>query len=280
MSIFAFTIYATEPVVAFSIGPLNIHWYGLAYLFAFLGAWRYGIYLGKLSPRHFDKSVFDDLLFWTVLGGILGGRLGFVFFYNWDYYLRNPLEILYTWQGGMSIHGGIIGAMLTIFYYTYREKFSFWQITDCITPGVPIGLFLGRLANFANGELYGRVTDSSFGVVFASGGPFMRHPSQLYEAFLEGLVLFVLLFFASRCEKVRTKTGMISGIFAVFYALFRIIVEFFREPDPQIGYILDHFTMGQILSLPILLLGLYLVLRPTPKKEPSGSKNEPPSFKK
>lgn len=259
-----YTIHATEPVVAFSIGPLNIHWYGLAYLVAFVLAWRLAIYQGKLSPRNFEKPIFDDLLFWTVLGGIIGGRLGFVLLYHWDYYLRNPIEILYTWQGGMSIHGGIIGAMLTIFYYTYSKKLPFWSITDCIVPGVPIGLFLGRIANFFNGELYGRLTDSPIGVVFASGGPYPRHPSQLYEAFGEGLFLFILLFLVSRSEALRKKTGAISGLFGIGYAIVRICVEFFREPDAQLGFLFESFTMGQILSLPILLLGLYLLLRKRP----------------
>lgn len=267
MSFFTFTIHATDPVVAFSIGPIDIHWYGLAYLVSFLAAWFYAIYLGKLPPRNIPKLVFDDLLFWIVLGGIIGGRLGFVFLYNWDYYLRNPIEILYTWQGGMSIHGGILGAILTIFYYTYSRKLSFWAITDCLVPGLPIGLFLGRIANFANGELYGRVTESPLGVVFASGGPYPRHPSQLYEAFLEGFILFIILFAASKCSKARARIGFISGIFGIFYALSRITSEFFREPDSQIGYILDYFTMGQILSLPLLIAGLYLVFRKAPLNE-------------
>lgn len=266
MTFLTFTITALEPVVAFSLGPLQVHWYGLAYLAAFLIGWWAAIRLGKQHPRGFVQKDFDDLLPWMLGGVILGGRMGYILFYNWERFSQHPIEIFYIWEGGMSFHGGLIGSILAIYLYARRHKLNFLMLTDVMALVTPIGLFLGRIANFVNGELYGRVTDVTWGVVFKSGGPYPRHPSQLYEAALEGIVLFAVLHLMNRREAVRAHAGHISGFFLILYGLSRIIVEFFREPDVQIGYLMTYFTQGQLLSLPLLLLGTYLYFHAYRKK--------------
>lgn len=255
MNLLNFTITSLEPVVAFSIGPVHVHWYGLAYLTAFLVGWWLAVRLGAQSPRHLGRKVFDDLLPWMLGGVILGGRLGYVFFYNWERFSQNPIEILYTWEGGMAFHGGLFGCIMAILIYARRNKLSFLMLTDVMALVTPIGLFLGRIANFVNGELYGRLTDQPWGVVFRSGGPYPRHPSQLYEAALEGLVLFAVLNLMNRRESIRARLGMIGASFMMGYGLCRFSVEFFREPDIQIGYIMTYFTKGQLLSLPVIGVG-------------------------
>lgn len=266
MSFFNVTITALEPVVAFSLGPLDVHWYGLAYLVTFLIGWWAAIRFGRQKPRTMERKDFDDLLPWMLGGVILGGRIGYVFFYNFAHFKNNWLEIFYTWEGGMSFHGGLIGAILAIYIFARRNKINFLMLTDVMALVTPIGLFLGRIANFVNGELYGRVTDVSWGVIFRSGGPYPRHPSQLYEAALEGLLLAGVLHFMNRYESVRAKPGLISAFFLIIYALSRLVVEFFREPDEQIGYLATYFTQGQLLSIPVLLLGLYMWCHANRKK--------------
>lgn len=249
--------------VAFSLGPFQIRWYALAYLAGFLAGWRYCLALvakESLPNRRPDKSDIDDFLPWAIAGVILGGRVGYVLFYQIDSYLSDPLEIFKIWHGGMSFHGGMCGLILALALFARRRGFPVLRLADLLSCVAPIGLFFGRVANFVNGELYGRAADVPWAVVFPRGGPQPRHPSQLYEAVFEGLVLFAILFALSRRESVRETPGVLSGVFLAGYAVFRAGIEFFREPDPQIGYILEIFTMGQILCLPMFAAGVGLAL--------------------
>lgn len=245
--------------VAFSLMGLDIRWYSLAYLTGFIIGWFYILKLIKDQNNTFrpHKNDIDDFLPIAVLGVILGGRLGYVLFYQPAYFLAHPLEILQVWNGGMSFHGGALGVIVAMFIFAKMRSFAFLRLADLVTAAVPIGLFFGRLANFANGELYGRITDWAYGVRFPMGGYEPRHPSQLYEAFLEGLVLFIILNIIYR----KTKTpGITASCFVMLYGTFRFIVEYFREPDENYGLILGHFSMGQMLSLPMVIIGLGLML--------------------
>ncbi|KXJ59238.1 MAG: prolipoprotein diacylglyceryl transferase, partial [Thalassospira sp. Nap_22] len=203
-----------------------------------------------------SKRDVDDLLFWATLGVILGGRLGYILFYNLDYYLDNPANILKVWQGGMAFHGGFMGVIVAIILFARKRNISILAVLDAAAVATPIGLFFGRIANFINGELYGRTTDVAWGFVFPNGGPEPRHPSQLYEAALEGLILFVVLFILSRKAFVRHRPGILGGTFVAGYGISRIIVEFFRQPDAQLGYLAGGITMGQVLSIPMVLAGI------------------------
>lgn len=247
--------------IAIQIGPLAIRWYALAYLAGFILGWRYCMRLARADARRPDPKDLDDFLTWAVIGVILGGRLGYVLFYNLPYYAENPLQALAVWRGGMSFHGGLIGVVTAIALFARRRGFPVLALGDLVAAAAPIGLFFGRIANFVNGELYGRATDVAWGVVFPDGGPQPRHPSQLYEAVLEGLVLFVVLHLLVRRPETRNHPGVVTGTFFAGYGLSRIVVEFFREPDRQLGYLLGGYaTMGQILSVPMVLLGLGLIL--------------------
>ena len=254
---------AIDPV-ALQIGPVAIKWYGLAYVAALSFAWWYARKLaGTVSiwrKPPLEPNQVDDLLFWCALGVIIGGRLGYVLFYNPAYYLSNPLEIPAVWQGGMSFHGGFLGVVLAMYLYARFKGTEFLQLFDLAGAVVPAGLFFGRIANFINAELWGRVTDVPWGVVFPGGGPSPRHPSQLYEAALEGLVLFGVIWWLSHRALKLHKPGFIAGVFAAGYGASRIIVEFFREPDAHIGYLAGPITMGMVLSLPMLLAGLALMV--------------------
>ena len=249
--------------VAFSMGPLQIHWYALAYVVGFIAAWRLAIRITKLDknpdPRPNENDI-DDYLSWAILGVLLGGRLGYVLFYNLPAYLDAPAEALKVWHGGMSFHGGVIGVVTSLVLFTQIKKVPFWRLADIAAAVTPIGFFLGRLANFVNGELYGRVTDVAWGVVFPRGGEDPRHPSQLYEAATEGVLLFILLFALIHIKSVRERTGMVSGAFMLGYGLFRFGCEFFREPDVQLGFILDQVTMGQILCVPMMVAGIVFMV--------------------
>ena len=191
---------------------------------------------------------------------ILGGRLGYVLFYQFEYYIGNPLDVLKIWQGGMSFHGGALGVILALVWFSFVRRIEFFRLADIVCAAVPIGLFFGRIANFINGELFGRVTGSSWGMVFPRGGPVPRHPSQLYEAALEGLVLFLILFALVRAPSVREKPGIVAGAFLAGYGVFRGFIELFREPDAHIGFIGGGITMGQVLSMPMVLLGLAIII--------------------
>jgi phosphatidylglycerol:prolipoprotein diacylglycerol transferase len=211
---------------------------------------------GPARPTSEDA---DNILPWIVLGVILGGRIGYVLFYNLSYYLENPLQIPFIWQGGMSFHGGLLGVAVACIGYARYHKIHPLFVGDLIATVVPIGLFFGRLANFINGELFGRITTVPWGVVFPHGGGLPRHPSQLYEAMLEGIVLFAVLYVLAKKPAIRRAPGFLFGVFLIGYGLSRFVVEFVREPDPQIGLMLEYFSMGQILCLPMIAAGALLI---------------------
>lgn len=246
--------------IALHIGPFAIHWYGIAYVVGILGWWKYSLWLTKKFPPLTPKLI-DDYLVWAVIGVVVGGRLGYVFFYNPSKYLANPLEIFQVWKGGMAFHGGILGVICATALYTKRHKLHFLTFSDLACCGVPLGLFFGRLANFINGELFGRLTTTSWGVVFPQGGPLARHPSQLYEAFLEGICLFIVLFLGATQTLWPQRSGLLTGVFLSGYGIARFIAECFREPDVFLGYIVGNLTMGQILSLPMIGIGFILVTK-------------------
>jgi prolipoprotein diacylglyceryl transferase len=252
----------TYPVidpVAFQIGPLAARWYGLMYAVGFGAAWWLGRRRAARPGSGWTPLQVDDLITWLVLGVVLGGRIGYVLFYDLPFYLANPVEVFSIWRGGMSFHGGVAGVVLVSWLYGRSIGKNLLEVGDLIAPLVPPGLLAGRIGNFINGELWGRVTDVPWAMVFPTGGPLPRHPSQLYEAGLEGLTLFLLLWFYS--AKPRTR-GAVSGLFMLGYGAFRFFVEFFRQPDAQLGFVaLDFFSMGQLLCLPMIALGLYLMLR-------------------
>jgi phosphatidylglycerol:prolipoprotein diacylglycerol transferase len=243
--------------IAVSIGPFAIRWYALAYVCGLLIGWRYCRWLAARAPTKIEAGAIDDYLLWATLGVVLGGRLGYVVFYNPGHYLSNPLEILYVWQGGMSFHGGLIGVVVATALFARKAGIPLLGLGDIVCCAAPVGLFLGRLANFVNGELFGRPTDLPWGMIFPHGGPVPRHPSQLYEATLEGVVLFFVLWLLVRRGGLRHR-GLTTGVFLAGYAAARMFVEQFRRPDPQIGFLADGITMGQLLSLPMLLIGIGL----------------------
>ena len=281
--------------VAISLGPVKVHWYGIAYAVAFALAW----WLGRLRVRAgrlpgVNQEALSDLAFYGMLGVVLGGRLGYILFYDLPAYLDAPLNVFKVWEGGMSFHGGLIGVVVAAAYWTRKHRLHFFDTLDFVAPLVPSGLFVGRIANYINGELWGKYTGTDWGVVFPATDPnvaalrldpaqlqvqfaagaldrFARHPSQLYEALLEGLVMFAVLWFVSRKPRPRY---LVSGLFALLYGAFRFIVEFVRVPDQQLDYLFGGWlTMGQLLSLPLVLLGLFLLWlsRRAPTLQPQGS---------
>lgn len=266
-SLFAIPFPVIDPV-AVSLGPVQIRWYALAYIAGLLLAVWYAKRLvrnqdlwapGKPSatPRQID-----DLLLWATLGVILGGRIGYVAFYNPAYFAAHPGEILQLWNGGMSFHGGFLGVVVACYMFGRYHAITLDRLLDLAAAGVPIGLGLGRLANFVNGELWGRVSDVPWAMVFPTGGPEPRHPSQLYEAGLEGLVLFIAIRIATHRYKALARPGMASGVFALGYGASRFVIEFFRQPDVQLGYLaFGWVTMGQVLSLPLMVVGVWLMWR-------------------
>lgn len=264
--------------IALSLGPLKLHWYGLMYLLGFVSAWWLGrrrVDQGRLPGV--DANAFSDLLFYAMLGVVLGGRIGYILFYGFEGFLAHPLSIFKVWEGGMSFHGGLIGVMLAALWWSRRQRMHFFDTMDFVAPLVPLGLGFGRIGNFIGAELWGKYTHANWGVIFptdpnlkqysaeqlqslyASGAlnGFARHPSQLYQAFLEGLVMFLALWFFSRQPRPRYA---VSGLFALLYGVFRFIVEFVRVPDEQLQYLaFGWLTMGQLLSTPLILLGVYLL---------------------
>jgi len=245
--------------IAFSIGPLAVRWYALAYLAGLVAGWRWCMAMAERDPRAPQPKFFDDFLSWAVAGIILGGRLGYIFFYNFNEYLANPVEILKVWHGGMSFHGGMLGVIIAAIVFTRKNKISFFAFSDLLACVTPIGLGLGRVANFINGELFGRPTDVPWGVVFPHGGDIARHPSQLYEALAEGLVLLLIMFFLSRQAKIRARRGFLSGAFLTMYGVMRFGIEFFREPDAQLGFLFAGATMGQLLCVPMVIAGIVII---------------------
>ncbi len=251
-------IYPDIDPVIFQIGPLALRWYGLTYLVGFLGAAWFGSYRAGRQDNSFDKEQVADLIFYGALGVIIGGRLGYALFYQTAYTLQNPLSLLEIWKGGMSFHGGMLGVFVACWLFGRRTGKRWFEITDFIAPLVPIGLGAGRVGNFINGELWGAVTDKPWGMVFPGAGPFARHPSMVYEALLEGLLLFLLLWFYSAKPRPRMA---VSAWFMIGYGTFRSLVELVREPDRHLGYLFsDWFTMGMLLSLPMVLIGLVLLV--------------------
>jgi phosphatidylglycerol:prolipoprotein diacylglycerol transferase len=246
--------------VAFEIGPLAVRWYALAYITGILLGWQYAVYLVKRPPYIMERETLDDFIVWVTVGIIVGGRLGYVLFYKPGYYLDNPLEIAFLWRGGMSFHGGMLGVIGAIILFARQRGVSMFALGDIVSAVVPIGLFFGRVANFINGELFGRVADVPWAMVFPHGGPEPRHPSQLYQAALEGIVLFVVLAIVANRVELRRRPGFIGGAFLSGYAIARIVGEFFREPDAHLGFILGPITMGQLLSVPMLIAGIWLIV--------------------
>lgn len=245
--------------VAISLGPLKIHWYGLTYLVGFIAGW----WLGRIRARKpwspLNEDQVGDLLFYIALGVILGGRFGYVVFYNFDAFIADPLWLLRVWEGGMSFHGGLLGVMFAMWWYGRKVGSGFWKMADFVAPLVPIGLGAGRIGNFINGELWGKPTDVAWGMVFPQAPDALaRHPSQLYQFALEGVVFFIILWWFS--SKPRPRMA-VSGLFLICYGVFRFLVEFVRQPDPQLGYLaFDWLTMGQVLSFPMIVAGAGLML--------------------
>lgn len=246
-----------DPVII-SYGELKVTWYALAYIFGTILGGYYARYISNIYKLNISAKNIEDYITFAIIGIIIGGRLGYVLFYDIEKYLQEPMEILKTYKGGMSFHGGFIGILLAscIFAKVYRK--NLFLITDLLAMAAPIGIFLGRLANFINAELYGRVTEIPWGFIFPYSDGRVRHPSQLYEALLEGMLLFIILFLNQK--KIRNN-GYLSSLFLIFYAIFRIVAEFFREPDWHIGFIFGDLTMGQLLSLPLLILGLIILIK-------------------
>lgn len=249
-----------DPIL-FELGPLRVGWYGLMYVFGFIASYLLVRYQMKKKDFGINRAEVENLYFYLILGLMVGARLGYVLFYDLKTYLQNPLEIIAIWHGGMSFHGGLIGVLLVGILFSYKNKKSFWKISDLLIVTAPIGLGLGRIGNFINGELYGRVTTLPWGMIFPKGGPLPRHPSQLYESALEGGVLFLILWTLKNNKRI--PTGGLLALFLFLYGLFRFFVEFFREPDAHLGFVLGPFTMGQLLCSFMILGGgiLFLYLK-------------------
>ena len=247
--------------VALDLGFFHLHWYSLAYIAGILLGWWYMLKLIRRPGAPMSPKQLDDLVFYATLGTILGGRLGYVLFYRPEFYLANPLEIPQLWDGGMSFHGGLLGVVLGILYLSWKHGLNWLRVHDYVACAAPIGLFLGRLANFVNGELWGRPTDVPWAMIFPHGGEVPRHPSQLYEAGLEGLLLFAVLAYLFWRTSARLKPGMLAGTFLVGYGLSRFFVEMFRQPDFGLEHLSWGLTMGQTLTVPMIAGGAYLVIR-------------------
>ena len=242
--------------VALSLGPLKVHWYGLMYVIGFFGGWGLALLRANKPHSGWTSQQVSDVIFYAAMGVIIGGRLGYILFYDLPFFMSHPLNILRIWEGGMSFHGGLIGVLVAVALYSRTSHRPFFEVGDFIAPLVPIGLGAGRIGNFINGELWGKTTTAAWGMVFPHAGALPRHPSQLYEFLLEGVLLFTLLWIYSRKPRPRMA---VSGLFLFFYGLFRLTVEFFREPDPQYGYLAFHWlTMGQILTIPMVFAGILL----------------------
>jgi phosphatidylglycerol:prolipoprotein diacylglycerol transferase len=263
---FAALAYPDIDPVAIQIGPVAIRWYALAYVAGLALGWIYLRRLAQTGLAALTRAEVDDLLFWVALGVILGGRLGYALFYRPDHYLAHPQELVMLWRGGMSFHGGLLGVVAALFWFAHLRRRPVLSVSDAVAPAIPIGLFFGRIANFINGELYGRIADADlpWAMAFPGGGPFLRHPSQLYEAGLEGLVLFCVLAWLIYRRGGLARRGLVTGAFLAGYALARATGELFREPDAHIGFLAGTFTMGQLLSLPMLLIGVWLIVRAQP----------------
>jgi phosphatidylglycerol---prolipoprotein diacylglyceryl transferase len=239
------------------LGPIQLRWYGLMYMISFVVGYFVLRRLSKLKKMGLTTDDLYDLLFFLIIGVMVGGRLGYVLFYDFGSYIQRPIEILYIWQGGMSFHGGFVGVVLATLFLCKRRKWDFWEIADLVCAAAPIGIGLVRLGNFINGELYGRQTTLPWGMIFPAGGEVVRHPSQIYEALLEGLVLFLIVQWLYRKN---LYPGTVTWALVGFYGVFRFMVEFVREPDAHIGFDLGPFTRGQLLTFPMLVVGLVMMI--------------------
>ena len=246
--------------VAIDLGIIQIRWYAISYIAGILFSWSLILNIIKFKNLKIDNKVISELISNSMIGIIIGGRLGYVIFYNPDYYLNNLLEIFKLWNGGMSFHGGFIGVVFAVIYSSKISKTAILILADLIAIAAPIGIFFGRLANFINGELYGRITNHSFGMIFPNAGNSPRHPSQLYEAFFEGFLLFIIMLLFIKFTNILNKKGLITALFLSCYGSFRFMIEFFREPDANIGLLYFNFSMGQLLSLPMIIVGLYFII--------------------
>jgi len=257
-------IHNFDPVLV-DLGFLQIRWYSIAYIGGIILGWAYANKIIKESDQNKNESLtitkkkFEDLIFYLILGIILGGRLGYVIIYNLDYYSQNLSEIFKLWNGGMSFHGGLLGVIIATFIFAKYNKTYFFKLTDIICCVAPIGIFLGRIANFINGELYGKISTLPWAVIFPNTGGAARHPSQIYEAFLEGLILFILINFFAIKKEVLLKPGYTSGLFLVFYSILRIISEKFREPDEHLGHFINFISMGTLLSIITFFIGCIII---------------------
>ena len=256
-------IHNFDPVLI-DLGYFQVRWYSVAYIFGIILGWVYAYNLIKVTEKEnhnrkrFIKD-FDDLVIYLIFGIIIGGRFGYVFFYNFEYYYQNLNEIFKIWQGGMSFHGGLLGVIVATFIFSKINKRSFFKLTDIVSCAAPIGIFLGRIANFINGELFGKASNVPWAMIFPGGGNIARHPSQIYEAILEGVILFIIINFMAIKKKLLLKPGYISCLFLIFYSILRILSENFREPDLHLGYILKYFSMGTLLSIFTFLLGCIII---------------------
>ena len=252
-------VHNLDPVLI-DFGLFQIRWYSISYIIGIILGWIYAIKIIKeIAKKHnftlISSKVFDDLIICLILGIVLGGRLGYVIFYNFEHYSQNLFEIFKIWQGGMSFHGGLLGVIIVTIFFSKIKKVNFFNLTDIIACVAPIGLFFGRIANFINGELFGKASTLPWAVVFPNGGNIPRHPSQIYEAFLEGIVLFILINFFALKKKLLLKTGYISALFLILYSILRIFSENFREPDEHLGYLFNYFSMGTLLSFVTFFTG-------------------------
>jgi len=271
-----------DPIIV-HIGPLAIHWYGVGYIVGILFAWWYARRLvsnTRLWPQGIlpmQPQDLDDFIVWAAVGVVLGGRTGYVLFYDLPRYIANPLDIVAVWQGGMSFHGGFLGVVVAMILFARSRGIRAWTLFDVVSAGVPVGLGLVRVANFINSELWGKLTSVPWAVEFPNGGPFPRHPSQLYEALLEGLVLFLALRFLTHSRLKLARPGFVAGAFVCGYGLSRIFVEFFREPDQQLGYLLGTgwLTMGMVLSTPMVLAGIWAMATAKPAGRPQPADSRP-----
>ncbi|GAA6171101.1 prolipoprotein diacylglyceryl transferase [Colwellia sp. KU-HH00111] len=260
-----------DPII-FSIGPVALRWYGMMYLIGFIAAMFIANKAADKSGGLWTREQVSDLLFYSFLGVVLGGRVGYVLFYQWEYFLADPLYLFQIWQGGMSFHGGLLGVTAAVFIFARKANKSFLSVGDFVVPLVPIGLGMGRLGNFINAELWGRQTDVPWAMVFPTDSlQLPRHPSQLYEFFLEGVVLFIILYFVTRKPR---SLGLASGIFLIGYGVFRSIVEFYREPDAHLGLYFSFISKGQILSIPMILAGIFIIYIGYVIQEKSAISNE------
>ena len=242
--------------IALSIGPVHVHWYGLMYLLGFGMAWGLAHYRAKHYKLSWTSEQIADLIFFAALGVIIGGRVGYMLFYNTQEWLAHPLTLFKRWEGGLSFHGGLLGVAIAMIFFARKTHKSFLEVLDFTAPLVPLGLGAGRIGNFINGELWGRATDVPWGMIFPNADKLVRHPSQLYELGLEGIALFIVVWIYAAKPR---PTGCISGVFLMGYSISRLVIECFREPDPQLGYLaFNSLTMGQLLSIPMLLAGLLL----------------------